>query len=269
MDFLQNHVESIVFCATEPVKAEEIRLVMSEMFEAEVQIEDIEAALDTLLEKYQSDTYPFQVFRIAGGYQFLTKPAYQTSLGIFLKQKSKKRLSTSALEVMAIIAYKQPITKGQIEDIRGVNCDYAVQKLLDKELIEIKGKSDGVGRPLLYGTSKKFMEYFGINSLNELPSPKDFAALENTIGNELDPNFNDYVQFGVTDGENDPVAQAHAGAALTALEIEAGKQLDLEDVIRFEQEARKEEQEKQEQNNGLENNIDQETDGQQEEEEQQ
>lgn len=279
MDFLQNHVESIVFCATEPVKAEEIRLVMSEMFEAEVQIEDIEAALDSLLEKYMSDNYPFQVFRIAGGYQFLTKPAYQTSLGIFLKQKSKKRLSTSALEVMAIIAYKQPITKGQVEDIRGVNCDYAVQKLLDKELVEIKGKSDGVGRPLLYGTSKKFMEYFGLNSLAELPNPKDFAALENTIGTELDPNFNDYAQFGLTDGENDPQAQARAGAALTALEIEAGKQLDLEDVIRFEQEARKEGEQKEEKeeeeeqqgegDSGEENNIDEETNGQQEEGEQQ
>ena len=287
MDFLQNHVESIVFCATEPVKAEEIRLVMSEMFEAEVQLEDIEAALDALLEKYMSDNYPFQVFRIAGGYQFLTKPAYQTSLGIFLKQKSKKRLSTSALEVMAIIAYKQPITKGQVEDIRGVNCDYAVQKLLEKELVEIKGKSDGVGRPLLYGTSKKFMEYFGLNSLGELPNPKDFATLENTIGTELDPNFNDFVQFGLTDGENDPAAQAQATAAQTALEIEAGKQLDLEDVIRFEQEARKIEQqdeetmaseegqsEKEEQQeevgeSGEDNTIDQETNGQQEEGEQQ
>jgi segregation and condensation protein B len=269
MNFLQNHVESIVFCATEPVKAEEIRLVMSEMFEAEVQVEDIEAALESLLEKYQADTYPFQVFRIAGGYQFLTKPAYQTSLGIFLKQKSKKRLSTSALEVMAIIAYKQPITKGQVEDIRGVNCDYAVQKLLEKELIEIKGKSEGVGRPLLYGTSKKFMEYFGLNSLVELPSPKDFVTLENTIGTELDPNFNDFVQFGLTDGENDPSAQAQASAALTALETEAGKQLDLEDVIRFEQEARKEEEQKGEDGSGEENNIDQETNGQQEKGEQQ
>lgn len=268
MDFLQNHVESIVFCATEAVKAEEIRLVMSEMFEAEVQIEDIEAALDSLLEKYMSDNYPFQVFRIAGGYQFLTKPAYQTSLGIFLKQKSKKRLSTSALEVMAIIAYKQPITKGQVEDIRGVNCDYAVQKLLEKELVEIKGKSDGVGRPLLYGTSKKFMEYFGLNSLSELPSPKDFATLENTIGTELDPNFHDFIQFGLTDGENDPVAQAKATAAQTALEIEAGKQLDLEDVIRFEQEARKEEEQKEEGESGEDNIIDQEKNGQQEEGEQ-
>ncbi|HSZ71280.1 MAG TPA: SMC-Scp complex subunit ScpB [Cytophagaceae bacterium] len=259
MDFLQNHVESIVFCATEPVKAEEIRLVMSEMFEAEVQIEDIEAALESLLVKYEPEEFSFQVYKIAGGYQFLTKPAYQTSLGIFLKQKSKKRLSTSALEVMAIIAYKQPITKGQVEDIRGVNCDYAVQKLLEKELVEIKGKSDGVGRPLLYGTSKKFMEYFGLNSLSELPNPKDFAALENTIGTELDPNFNDFAQFGLMEGEG----QAHVETEEEReAAIKAGVQLDLEDVIRNEQQARQAEIQ-----SGEENNIDQERNEQQEERE--
>ncbi|MDB5272478.1 MAG: condensin subunit ScpB [Chitinophagaceae bacterium] len=255
MDFLQNHVESIVFCATEPVKAEEIRLVMSEMFEAEVQIEDIEAALDSLLVKYEADEFSFQVFKIAGGYQFLTKPAYQTSLGIFLKQKSKKRLSTSALEVMAIIAYKQPITKGQIEDIRGVNCDYAVQKLLEKELIEIKGKSDGVGRPLLYGTSKKFMEYFGLNSLTELPNPKDFSTLENTIGTELDPNFNDFAQFGLMEGEG-VQAQTSDG-----MEVETQEEI-------FPSHHQEEQTDSEGENSGEENNIDQEKNGQQEEGEQ-
>jgi segregation and condensation protein B len=186
MDFLQNHVESIVFCASEPVKPEEIKSCLSEMFEAEIPLEDVQAALDTLLHKYESDEFPFQVFQVGGGFQFLTKPAYQASLGIFLKQKSKRRLSTSALETIAIIAYKQPITKHQIEQIRGVNCDYAIQKLLEKELIEIKGKSDGIGRPVLYGTSNKFMEYFGINNLKDLPSPKDFVKEENTIGEEND-----------------------------------------------------------------------------------
>jgi segregation and condensation protein B len=152
------------------------------MFEAEVPEEDILQALEGLQKKYEDDIFPFQVFAIAGGYQFLTKPAYQSSISILLKQKSKKRLSTSALETVAIIAYKQPITKHQIELIRGVNCDYAIQKLLEKELIEIKGKSDGVGRPVLYGTSDKFMDYFGINDLKELPLPKDFSSGENQIG---------------------------------------------------------------------------------------
>jgi len=152
------------------------------MFEAEIPQEDIEKALEELLLKYQEDIFPFQIFQLAGGYQFLTKPAYQSSISVLLKQKSKKRLSTSALETVAIIAYKQPITKHQIELIRGVNCDYAIQKLLEKELIDIKGKSDGVGRPVLYGTSEKFMEYFGINDLKELPLPKDFASINNEIG---------------------------------------------------------------------------------------
>ena len=120
----------------------------------------------------------------------MTKPAYQSSIGIFLKQQSKKRLSNSALETLAIIAYKQPITKPQLEQIRGVNCDYSTQKLLEKELIEIKGKAETPGRPMLFGTSGKFMEYFGINDLSELPTPKDFPTDENKIGEENieDPN---------------------------------------------------------------------------------
>lgn len=189
MNFLQNHIESIVFCAQEPVKVEEIRQTLSEMFEAEVPEEDILNALEVLLTKYEAEEYSFQIYKIGGGYQFLTKPAYQSSLSIFLKQKSKKRLSTSALETVAIIAYKQPITKTEIEQIRGVNCDYAIQKLLEKELVEIKGKSDGVGRPILYGTSNKFMEYFGINSMADLPTLKDYVTSTNTIGEESDPEF--------------------------------------------------------------------------------
>ena len=183
MDFLSNHIESLIFCSPDALKSEDIRACMTEMFEADVPSEDVENALKQLVKKYESTDYPFQIFKIAGGYQFLTKPAYQTSIGILLKQKSKKRLSTSALETVAIIAYKQPITKTQIEQIRGVNCDYAIMKLLEKELVEIKGKSDGVGKPVLYGTSQKFMDYFGIGDLKNLPLPKDIASEENSIGN--------------------------------------------------------------------------------------
>jgi segregation and condensation protein B len=138
-------------------------------------------AIQRLEEKFSSDDYSFQLFKSAGGYQYLTKPAYQTSIGIMLKQQSKKRLSTSAMETLSIIAYKQPISKTEIENIRGVNCDYAVQKLLDKGLIEITGKAESIGRPMLYGTTIKFMEYFGINELVELPVPKVFSET-NTIG---------------------------------------------------------------------------------------
>lgn len=156
------------------------------MFNADVPDDDIQGALQRLEEKYQSEEYAFQLFKAAGGYQFLTKPAYQSSIGIMLKQQSKKRLSTSAMETLSIIAYKQPISKTEIENIRGVNCDYAVQKLLDKSLIEITGKADTIGRPMLYGTTAKFMEYFGINDLAELPTPKDFSGETNSIGENID-----------------------------------------------------------------------------------
>lgn len=157
------------------------------MFEADVPEKHISEAIDKIEQKYQSDEFSFSLNHTGGGYQFLTKPAYQASIGIMLKQRSKRRLSTSALETLSIIAYKQPVTKSDLENIRGVNCDYAVQKLLEKGLVEIKGKSEAIGRPLLYGTSDQFMEYFGINNLNELPTPKDFAQPDdNTIGEEAD-----------------------------------------------------------------------------------
>jgi segregation and condensation protein B len=182
LNFLQNHIEALVFCASTPVKAEEIHICLNEMFETIVPLPDILASLQSLSEKYTSDQYAFQIYQLADGYQFLTKPAYQASIQILLKQKSRKRLSTAALETLAIVAYKQPVTKTEIEQIRGVSCDYALQKLLDKELIVIKGKSESVGRPLLYGTSQKFIEYFGINNLKDLPQPKDFTSSENEIG---------------------------------------------------------------------------------------
>ena len=154
------------------------------MFDTSIPDSDVEDAIASIIKKYESDEFPFEISKSSGGYQFLTKPAYQASIGIWLKQQSKKRLSNSALETLSIIAYRQPVTKGEVEQIRGVNCDYSVHKLLDKGLIEIKGKSEGVGRPILYGTSEFFMEYFGINELSELPALKDIVPEENSIGEE-------------------------------------------------------------------------------------
>ncbi len=156
------------------------------MFEVEVPEHHALAAIKELRVKYQSEDFSFQIEFLGGGFQFLTKPAYQTSISILLKQQSQKRLSVAQLETLSIIAYKQPITKGEIEQIRGVNSDYSVQKLLEKELVEILGKSEGVGRPLIYGTSEKFMEYFGINSVADLPQPKDFSNSDNQIGEQKD-----------------------------------------------------------------------------------
>lgn len=184
MDFLHRHIEALIFCAPTPLPKVEIVKCMSEMFEADIPLDHVNEAINDLIEKYQSDEFSFQLEHMGGGYQFLTKPAYQASIGILLRQQSQKRLSASQLETLSIIAYKQPVTKGDIEQIRGVNSDYSVQKLLEKELVDIKGKSEGLGRPILYGTSSKFMEYFGINALSELPQPKDFSQQDNQIGEE-------------------------------------------------------------------------------------
>jgi segregation and condensation protein B len=154
------------------------------MFESDIPEKDVLEAIEQLSKQYQAAEFAFEVNHIGGGYQFMTKPAYQASISILLKQQSKKRLSNSAMETLSIIAYKQPVTKGEMEQIRGVNCDYSVQKLLEKGLIELKGKSESIGRPLLYGTSDQFMEYFGINEINELPTLKDFSTEENVIGEE-------------------------------------------------------------------------------------
>ena len=105
-----------------------------------------------------------------------------------MKQQHRKKLSTASLETLAIIAYKQPISKVDIEAIRGVNCDYAVQKLLEKELVSISGRAETVGKPLLYKTSEKFMSYFGLKNIQDLPKPKELELTENSIG--LEENLN-------------------------------------------------------------------------------
>ena len=172
MDYLQNHVEALIFCSPGPLKVREIASALEEMFDADVPEKDIKEAIKGTKDKFEDKAFSFELVHTGGGYQFLTKPEYQASISILLKQQSKRRLSNSALETLSIIAYKQPVTKSEIEQIRGVNCDYTIHKLLEKELIEMKGKSEGVGRPILYGTSERFMDHFGINSLEEMPNPK-------------------------------------------------------------------------------------------------
>ena len=124
------------------------------------------------------------MLNLNNGYQFLTKKDYHQVISLLQAQRSKKKLSQAALETLAIIAYKQPVTKPDVEQIRGVNCDYSIQKLLEKELIAIVGKSEALGKPILYGTSALFMDYFGINDIAELPQMKDFANNGVSIGEQ-------------------------------------------------------------------------------------
>ncbi len=185
MEYLAQHIESLIFAAEQPVTLEEIGNSLEEVFGLAFNPEDLTAAIAELQQRYQTHDFAFEIIEIAGGYQFFTKPVYHRSVGAYLRQTMKKRLSQAALETLSIIAYKQPVSKSELERIRGVSCDYAMQKLLEKELITITGRSDGPGKPLLYGTSPKFMDYFGLRSIDDLPRPKEFKDLdENTIGEQ-------------------------------------------------------------------------------------
>ena len=167
------HIEALVFASDKPLTAAEITEFINTalgFIEDRASLEQVEAALDGIREKYNTEFYAFELKQSGGGWQFLTKPEYHKTVALINGEKFMKRLSTAALETLAIIAYKQPITKSEIESIRGVNCDYAVQKLLEKDLIIILGRNENmVGKPLIYSTSKSFMDYFGINSPDELP----------------------------------------------------------------------------------------------------
>lgn len=175
--------EALIFGADKPVTALDIEQIlkdsMAEGEETSFDKEKLSSALDAIVEKYSSDFYPFEVRQIAGGFQFQSKKEFYPTLAKLNGEKFTKRLSTASMETLAIIAYKQPITKGEIEHIRGVNSDYSVQKLLEKELIVISGRMEEmVGKPLTYNTSKTFMNYLGLNSLDELPRLSEILQQE-------------------------------------------------------------------------------------------
>ena len=184
MSSLESKVESLIFCSPKPIKISDIIKAFFESESTKYNEETIFEAIIKLKKKYNNSSFSFEIIESGGGFQFLTKNQFSRLNEILLKQQSRRRLSISALETLSIIAYKQPITKSEIEKIRGVNCDYTIQKLLEKELINIEGKSDKVGRPLIYVTSEKFMDYFGINNIDQLPTIKDFQSEENSIGDE-------------------------------------------------------------------------------------
>lgn len=176
------HIEALIFAAERPLTTLELcDLVNSALgfIEDRASLDQTEAAIEAIKEKYAAEFYPFEVRESGGGWQFLTKRDYHKTVAQINGDKFLKRLSNAALETLSIIAYKQPITKGEMEAIRGVNCDYAVQKLLEKELIVILGRNEKLpGHPLVYGTSRSFMDYFGINSPEDLPKIKEVISTD-------------------------------------------------------------------------------------------
>lgn len=195
------HIEALIFASDKPLSVLEITDLLNNAFgfmEDKIPLDQIEAAMEGIVEKYASEFYPFEMVQSGGGWQFLTKKQYHKTVAQINGEKFMKRLSAAALETLAIIAYKQPVTKGEIEAIRGVSADYAVQKLLEKDLIVISGRNEKLpGHPLVYATSKTFMDYFGINSADELPKIKEVLAehlVEPTVMGNIDDEAKEMIE---------------------------------------------------------------------------
>jgi len=171
------HIEALIFASEKPLTAGDIVELINTAFgfmEERISLEQVESSVEGIREKYQSEFYPFELRESGGGWQFLTKKDFHKTVAQLNGDRFLKRPSTAALETLSIVAYKQPVTKSDIEAIRGVSSDYAIQKLLEKDLIVITGRNENLpGHPLVYGTSKNFMDYFGLNTTDDLPKLKE------------------------------------------------------------------------------------------------
>jgi segregation and condensation protein B len=171
------HIEALIFVSDKPLTAVEMTELLNNAFgfmNDKLTLDQIQTGIEGIVTKYKADFYPFEVRESGGGWQFLSKKEFHKTIAQLNGEKFLKRLSTAALETLSIIAYKQPITKGEVESIRGVSSDYSIQKLLEKELIIITGRNEDMpGKPLIYTTSRTFMDYFGINQATDLPRLKE------------------------------------------------------------------------------------------------
>ncbi len=169
---LKAALEAIIYVADEPATLEQLAEVL------QVEKAELRAALDELVAAYQSDDRGIEIRKVANGYKFYTKPQHHEVLRQFIKSlRPPLRLTMPALETLAVIAYKQPTTLPEIQEIRGVNCAGVVKTLLEKRLITTAGRKPVIGRPILYRTSKEFLLRFGLSDLDELPSLKEFEQL--------------------------------------------------------------------------------------------
>jgi segregation and condensation protein B len=169
---LRRVLEAVLFATDRPVSVEQLLFAVPGCEPVEVERE-----LQALTRSYEEEGRGFQLFSVGGGYQLRTDPGLHEYVVRFLVGKKRSRLSRAAMETLAIVAYRQPITRGEMEEIRGVDCGQVLHTLLERNLVTIRGRSQALGRPLLYGTTEEFLHYFGINSLADLPSPEELGSL--------------------------------------------------------------------------------------------
>lgn|SRR5690554_2783663 len=175
---LQLHIEAVVFATDKPLSLHEIKDIINSIEEYhEVTEKEILIEIQNAINKYNHEQYPFQIIKSGGGYQFTSKKSFYTTIAKINEQKFNRRLSPAALETLSIVAYQQPVTKLDIEQIRGVSADYAIQRLLERNLVYISGrKEDAIGKPLIYETTQQFLDYLGINDLSQLPKLSELTT---------------------------------------------------------------------------------------------
>jgi segregation and condensation protein B len=174
-------IEALIFSSDDSLGSAEIINAIKGIDgeDTEINANDIENVVDQLNNKYSEENHSFRIVKVANGYLFATSEEYAKYVGYLSSEKTKRRLSPAALETLSIIAYKQPMTKPELETIRGVNSDHIISSLLEKNLITIKGRSESIGRPLLYATTDEFLKYFGLNTLSDLPKPREIEDIMN------------------------------------------------------------------------------------------
>jgi segregation and condensation protein B len=168
---LKTIVEAILFASDEPVSADRLASAAGE----DVTVGMVTKAVDELVADYDAAGRAFTIEQIAGGYQLFTRPEYNRFLKFLVREKQQARLTQAALETLAIIAYKQPIIRAEVEDIRGVSCGDMIRALMEKGLVRVAGRSEALGQPILYGTTKKFLQVFGLSSVKDLPDAKQLV----------------------------------------------------------------------------------------------
>lgn len=173
-------IESVLFAADSPVSLNDLVTLLDGVDAAAVK-----RSLDHLSEEYDRHPHSFQIVHIAGGYQLCARPQYARWVRRFYRGRVSSRLSQAALECLSIIAYKQPISRTEIEAIRGVNVEGVLRTLLERSLIRIAGRGEGVGRPLLYATTNEFLQYFGLNRLSDLPKLDELQEMLRERDHEL------------------------------------------------------------------------------------
>ena len=214
-------IEALLFASDAPLSAADLARGEEDLDEA-----GVVAAIEALRAEYEAEGRAFQVYEIAGGFQLLTRPEYSPHLERFETVPRNTRLSAAALEVLAIIAYRQPIGRSEVEEIRGVGSAHVLRTLQDLDLIEIVGRGEGLGRPLLFGTTQRFLDHFGFSSLEDLPKPDELPVVLTERGGHaiVEP-----AEPAEAPAEAEAEAEESAGPRLVTDEAAPGESSEAED----------------------------------------